>query len=162
MVIESIKALKDPPRKGSTLGSIKETISLNWDVNMKMYDHRIKKYITNALATGEITQPKGKGFRGRFSVPGMKQRRKKNKKRVRDPGSDDEELNWKPEPTQRSEEKEKHERELEQRREERRMWAEEKMIEKMNRPKKSPKKVNKNKEWAVEAIKGVTESNLSI
>jgi hypothetical protein len=32
MVVESIKALKDPPRKGSTLRTIKETISLNWPV----------------------------------------------------------------------------------------------------------------------------------
>ena len=32
MVIESIKALKDPPRKGSTLRAIKETIGLNWPV----------------------------------------------------------------------------------------------------------------------------------
>ncbi len=32
MVIESIKALKEPPRKGSTLRAIKETISLNWPV----------------------------------------------------------------------------------------------------------------------------------
>ena len=32
MVIESIMALKDPPRKGSTLRAIKETIGLNWPV----------------------------------------------------------------------------------------------------------------------------------
>ena len=34
MVIESIKALKDPPRKGSTLRTIKETIALNWPVGL--------------------------------------------------------------------------------------------------------------------------------
>ncbi len=34
------------------------------------------------------------------------------------------------------------------------MWEEEKAIEKMNRPKKTPPKKNKNKEWEVEAIKG--------
>jgi len=38
MVIESIKALKDPPRKGSTLRSIKETISLNWPVSYQLMD----------------------------------------------------------------------------------------------------------------------------
>jgi hypothetical protein len=34
MVTESIMALKDPPRKGSTLRAIKETIALNWPVKL--------------------------------------------------------------------------------------------------------------------------------
>jgi len=32
MVIDSILALKEPPKKGSTLRTIKDTIALNWPV----------------------------------------------------------------------------------------------------------------------------------
>ena len=64
MVIRSIKALKDNPRKGSTLGAIKETIALNWPVNMNKYDSKIKKFIQCALETGELIQPKPKKRQG--------------------------------------------------------------------------------------------------
>ncbi len=64
------------------------------------------------------------------------------------------EYEYKPQKTVRDEERERHQEELERRRQERRLWEEEKANEKMNRPKKASKKVSKNKEWAVEAIKG--------
>ena len=80
MVIESIKALKDPPKKGSSLRSIKETIEMNWPVNLKSYSDKIKKYIINAVETGELIRTKGKGANGKFTVPGLKnKKRKKNK-----------------------------------------------------------------------------------
>ena len=63
-------------RKGSTLGSIKETILLNWPVNMKSYDAKIKRFVEKAVDSGEIIRVKGTGFRGRFTVPGLKIRRK--------------------------------------------------------------------------------------
>jgi hypothetical protein len=69
-------------RKGSTLSSIKQTIALNWPVNMTTYASKIKKFISKAVESGELVQTKGKGFQGRFTVPGMKVKRKKKKKKV--------------------------------------------------------------------------------
>ncbi len=51
---------------------------------MSRYDHRIKKYIRNALATEELLQPKGRGLRGRFTVPGMKGVKRKRRKRKKE------------------------------------------------------------------------------
>ena len=47
---------------------------------MSMYDAKIKKFILKALDRGEIIQTKGKGFRGRFTVPGLKVKKVKRKK----------------------------------------------------------------------------------
>lgn len=80
-VVDCIKALKDNPKKGSTLGSIKETIALNWPVNMKIYDSKIKKWVLKAIDSGELVLVKGKGVRGRYTVPGFKVKRKKKKKK---------------------------------------------------------------------------------
>lgn len=82
MVIESIKALKDKPKKGSSYGSIKETILLNWPVNLNIYEGKIRRYIVKALDSGEIIQTRGKGFRGRFTVPGMRRYKKRKKAKV--------------------------------------------------------------------------------
>ncbi len=82
-------------RKGSTLGSIKETISLNWPVDMRLYDKKIKRYLVNALATGEVIQPENKkkaqakGFRGRFTVPGMKAKKTKKRKKAKKESEDE-------------------------------------------------------------------------
>ena len=62
------------------MGSIKETIALNWPVNMKIYDSKIKKWILRAVDSGELILVRGKGIRGRFTVPGLKVKRKKKKK----------------------------------------------------------------------------------
>jgi len=86
MVIESIKALKENPRKGSSLRDIRETIEMNWTVDWGKLCDKVKKYILNAEATGEILRVKGtknkkerKGFNGRFTVPGLKPKKKKKK-----------------------------------------------------------------------------------
>ena len=49
MVIESIMALKDPPRKGSTLRAIKETIGLNWPVKEASLFYLLGLTATNVL-----------------------------------------------------------------------------------------------------------------
>lgn len=49
---------------------------------MKTYDGRIKKALLKAIDAGEIVRVKGTGFRGRFTVPGMKIRRKKRRQRL--------------------------------------------------------------------------------
>ena len=59
---------------------MKETIALNWPVNMKLYDKRIKKFILKAVESGTLTQTKGKGLRGRFTVAGWKPPKKKKRK----------------------------------------------------------------------------------
>ena len=154
MVIESIKALKDPPKKGSTLGAIKETILLNWNVDMKWYDSKIKKFIAKSLESGDILQPKGKGFRGRFTVPGLKAKRRKKSKGSLSKKFDVDEVEYQPGETARDAEREKDREELERRRRERREQEAIKAEEKAKRPKlkKPPKK--KQVEWEVEAIKG--------
>ena len=153
MVIDSIKALKENPRKGSTLGTIKETILLNWPVDMNVYDKRIKKYILNAVETGEIIRVKGTGFRGRFTVPGMKMRRKKSKPSLGKKYDEDEE-EYKPAKTKREEEKERNLEELERQRHERKIMEEQKLAEKANRPAKPRAPRPANKEYEVECIKG--------
>ena len=67
-------------RLGSTLGAIKETIALNWPVNMSSYDSRIKKFIERAVRMGDVIETRpGRGFRGRFTVPGLKPPKRKKK-----------------------------------------------------------------------------------
>jgi hypothetical protein len=84
MVVDSIKALGANPKKGSNLRSIKGTILLNWPINMKMYIKKIKKFNNNAIESGDITRVKGNGFNGRFTVPGLKKKKKrKTKKKIR-------------------------------------------------------------------------------
>merc|ERR1712179_512890 len=158
MVYESIKALKDHPKKGSTLSSIKETISLNWPVDMARYNNKIKKYITNAVALGEITQVKGKGFRGRFTIPGMKppKRRKKPKSALGAKWDKEEEPEYQAKITKRDEEREKDKLEMERRREERAIWNEKIAADKAARPKKPPPP--KREEWNVEGVKGMREA----
>jgi len=156
MVVESIKALKDNPKKGSTLRSIKETIEMNWPINLKKYNEKIKKYITNAVETGEIIRTKGKGFSGRFTVPGMKvHRRKKKTKNGLTKKYDEDEVEYKPGETERAKAKEETQVELEKAREERRILEEKKMEEKANRPVKpqAPRRT----EYEVEKITGVKE-----
>jgi len=155
MVVESIKALKDPPRLGSTLGAIKETILLNWDLDMRHYDARIKKFLLNALESGDLVQPRAKGLkglRGRFSVPGMKTRKKKARLSKK---LDEDVEDYTPAKTARDEDRERAQEELERRREERKMWEEEKAIAKENRPKK--KMAPRRTEWEVESIKARKE-----
>lgn len=159
MVIESIKALKDPPRKGSTLRSIKETITLNWPVNMRIYDAKIKKFVQHGLASGQLIQTKGKGFSGRFTVKGLKPKKKKVKKEKLEK-FDEDLVEYQPKKTKRDEERVKDQEEMERKRLERMIWEEkvkaEKAAERANRPKKH---VVKRDTFEVESIKGKKEVN---
>lgn len=154
MVIESIKALKDPPKKGSTLRSIKETIEMNWPIDLKRYNDKIKKYIINAVETGELIRTKGKGANGKFTVPGLKIKRKKKKNKLTK-ALDVDEVEYKPAETERSKAKEETQAELDRQREERRILEERKQEEKANKPKK-PAPARK-VEYEVEKITGVRE-----
>jgi len=154
MVIESIKALKDHPKKGSSLRSIKDTIEMNWTIDLKRYSDKLKKYIINAVETGELIRTKGKGANGKFTVPGLKIKRKKKPKRL--PKSlDVDEVEYKPAETERSKAKEESQAELERQREERRILEERKLEEKANRPTKPKPKPKV--EYEVEKIQGVRE-----
>ena len=55
---------------------------MNWPVDLKKYNDKIKKYILNAVETGEIIRTKGKGVSGKFTVPGLKVKKKKRKNKL--------------------------------------------------------------------------------
>ena len=65
---------------------MQETIEMNWTVDWGKLCDKVKKYITNAELTGEIIRVQGtknkkagKGFNGRFTVKGLKPKKKKKK-----------------------------------------------------------------------------------
>ncbi|XP_059088238.1 eukaryotic translation initiation factor 5B-like [Tigriopus californicus] len=156
MIIDCIKALKDNPKKGSTLGSIKETISMNWTLNMKTYDGRIKKTLMKAIDAGEIIRVKGTGFRGRFTVPGMKVKRKKRRNKLPKDDVDEDEKEYTAPITERDEDRARHLEELEELRLKRQLEEERKAAEKALKPKR---KIQKKENYEVEAIKGIRERN---
>ena len=65
------------------------------------------------------------------------------------------EVDYVPGKTQRSEDKEKTALEMERLREERKIAQEQKAIERANKPKREKPKPDPNQEWEVEAIKGI-------
>lgn len=155
MVIDCIKALKDNPKKGSTIGAIKETIGLNWQVNMKVYDGKVKRYILKAVESGDLIQTKGKGLRGRFTVPGMKVKRRKRK--LKETKLDLDEVEYEPKKTKRDEDRAKDEEDLEQKRYERALWKERMDAEKALEKARRPKKPKVEKDYEVETVKGMRE-----
>lgn len=156
MVIDSIKALGDSPKKGSSLRSIKETIAMNWSVNMKSYDAKIKKFITEALDDGKIERVKGSGFSGRFTVPGLKMKKKKKSNKL-GKKFDNEEEEYTPKRSKRDEDREKDKEEEQKLREERWAKEEEKWEDWEKTHANKPKKQKIEKEWEVESIKGIKE-----
>jgi len=164
MVIDSIKALKENPRKGSSLRDIRETIEMNWTVDWGKLCDKVKKYILNAEATGEIIRVKGtknkkerKGFNGRFTVPGLKPKKKKKKEKLTKQWDEDQEPEYKPpEETERTKSKEAAEAELERQREERRLEEERKAVQKELQPKAPPRP--KKVDYEVEKIVGDKET----
>jgi hypothetical protein len=153
MVVDSIKALGANPKKGSNLRSIKSTILLNWPINMKMYIKKIKKFINNAIETGDITRVKGNGFNGRFTVPGLKKKKKKKTKKLGKKFDEDDE-EYAPRRTQRDNEREENKVSVEIEREKRKAKEEKLLKQKESRPKK---KVLRKLEWEVEAIRGIKD-----
>lgn len=155
MVIDSIKALGANPRNGSTLRSIKETILLNWPINIKMYNNKIKNSIVNGIEKGNIIRVKGIGFKGRFTVPGLKMKKKKRTKKLGKKFDEDEE-EYAPQRTRRDDDREESKNTIEREREDRKILEKEQLQEKASRPKK---KVVKKEEWEVEAIKGIKDKD---
>ena len=155
MVIESIKKLRDNPRKGSSLAAIKGYMAEEWGVHIPDYVNKIKKFIIRSVQNEEIIQTKGKGASGRFTVPGMKARKKKKKTKLTKKWDEDLEPEYEPRKTIREEGREKFEIEMEMRRVQRQEEEARKAEIKASLPKKpaAPKKTD----WEVEMIKGMKE-----
>merc|ERR1711997_334242 len=79
MFTTAIKRLKDNPRKGSSMAAIKGFMAEEWGLVIPDYASKIKKYVIGAVASGEVIQTKGKGLNGRFTVPGLKGKKKRKK-----------------------------------------------------------------------------------
>jgi hypothetical protein len=70
MVGNAIKSLKE--RGGSSLQAIKKYIAANYKVDSEKLSPFIKKYLKNAVASGELVQTKGKGASGSFKLAAAK------------------------------------------------------------------------------------------
>jgi len=153
MVIESIKKLRDNPRKGSSLAAIKGHMAEEWGLHIPDFVTKIKKFIIRSVENGEIIQTKGKGASGRFTVPGMKARKKKKKAKLSKKWDDEPEPEYEPKKTARDEGREKFEIEMEMKRVQRQEEDARKAEIKASLPKKpaAPKKTD----WEVEMIKGM-------
>jgi len=153
MVTTAITRLRDNPRKGSSLSAIKGFMAEEWGLYIPDYAPKIKKYLLKAVETEEIKQTKGKGASGRFTLPGLKVKKKKRAQKLGKKWDNDSEPEYEPKKSARDEDREKNEQELELRRLQRSEEAARKEEEKANRPKKpaAPRKT----EWVVEMIKGM-------
>merc|ERR1712012_666333 len=126
MVVSAIKMLRDKPRKGSSLAAIKGCLAEEWGLYIPDYVNRIKKFLLQAVESGEIIQTKGKGAAGRFTVPGMKVKSRKSKNKLTKKKWDEEqEPEYEPRKTSRDEQREKFEVEMEMKREQRKREEEE-------------------------------------
>jgi len=152
MIPAAIRKLRDNSRKGSSLAAIKGIIAEEWGVDIKAQAPRIKKVILGAVERKEIIQTKGKGASGRFTVPGLKIKKKKPKSHLTKKWDEDQEEEYKPAKTARSEDKDKFLGEQMQRRKER-MEAEARRLEEKE---KMPKKIVVRKDvYEVESIKAM-------
>jgi len=151
MFVTAIKRLKDHPRKGSSMAAIKGFMAEEWGLVIPDYAKKIKKFVLEAVEDGEVIQTKGKGLSGRFTVKGLKP--KKRKKNPLPKSLDEDEVDYVPKKTARDEAKAKTEEELEAQRQQRMEEAVRKELEKANKPKRpvAPKKT----EWEVEMIKAM-------
>lgn len=122
---------------------------------MNMYKNKIKKFIQGAIEKGEIIRVSGNGFNGRFTVPGMKMKKKKKSNKL-GKKFDEDEAEYAPKRTKRDDGREESKVAIEKEREKRKVLEEKLMKEKESRPKK---KVVRKKVWEVEAIKGIKDKN---
>ena len=120
-----------------------------WGINIQSYAVKIKKAVQAGIEKEFIIQTKGKGLNGRFTVPGLKVRKKKRKNALTKK-YDEDEVEYQPQKTQRAEDKEKTAQEIEERRQQLKSEAVRKELEKASRPKKpaAPRQT----EWEVEMI----------
>merc|ERR1711956_5428 len=77
MFVTAIKRLKDNPKKGSSMAAIKGFMAEEWGLIIPDYAKKIKKFVLEAVESEEIIQTKGKGLSGRFTVKGMKPKKRK-------------------------------------------------------------------------------------
>ena len=152
MIVTAIKRLRDNPRKGSTLAAIKSFLAEEWGLYIPDYSNKIKKSLLQGVQSGEIIQTRGAGASGRFTVPGLKVKRRKKPKLGRK-WDEEPEPEYEPRKTVREEEKARNEVELELARERRREEEARRAELKASLPKKAaaPRKT----EWEVELIKGM-------
>jgi len=153
MVPTAIRALRDNPRKGSSLSAIKGFMAEEWGINIQTYAPRIKKYILKSVENGELLQTKGKGAAGRFTVPGLKARKKKGKSKKLSKKFDEDVVEYEPGKSARDEAREQTEMELAERRARLEEEAARKIAEKEMKPKK-PRPAPKT-DWVVSCIKGM-------
>jgi len=154
MVTTAITRMRDHPRKGSSLSAIKGFMAEEWGLYIPDYTGKIKKFILQAVENGDIIRTKGKGTSGRFTVPGLKARKKPKKiEKLTKKWDEDVEPEYEPKKRARDEDRERAEQEKEMRSLQRMEENARKEEEKANRPKKPyvPRKV----EWVVELIKGM-------
>jgi len=151
MFTTAIKRLRDNPRKGSSIAAIKGFMAEEWGLYIQDFAPKIKKFVTSAVASGEVIQTKGKGVSGRFTVPGLKMKKKKRKNNLTKKWDEDE-VEYVAKKSARDEEREAAEKEMEEKRQQRMEEAVRKELEKANQPKKV---VQRKTEWEVEMIKGV-------
>jgi len=151
MFTTAIKRLRDNPRKGSSIAAIKGFMAEEWGLYIQDFAPKIKKFVTAAVASGEVIQTKGKGVSGRFTVPGLKMKKKKRKNNLTKKWDEDE-VEYVAKKSARDEEREAAEKEMEEKRQQRMEEAVRKELEKANQPKKV---VQRKTEWEVEMIKGV-------
>jgi len=153
MVTTAITRLRDNPRKGSSLSAIKGFMTEEWGLYIPDYAPKIKKFLLQAVESEEIIQTKGKGANGRFTIPGLKVKKKKKAQKLTKKWDEDEEPEYEPKKRARDEDREKAEQELEIKRLQRMEETARKEEEKANKPKKvlPARKV----EWVVEMIKGM-------
>merc|ERR1711971_1452236 len=111
MFVTAIKRLKDHPRKGSSMAAIKGFMAEEWGLIIPDYAKKIKNFVLEAVEDGEVSQTKGKGLSGRFTVKGLKP--KKRKKNPLPKSLDVDEVDYVPKKTARDEAKVKTEEELE-------------------------------------------------
>merc|ERR1719509_372887 len=108
MFVTAIKRLKDHPRKGSSMAAIKGFMAEEWGLIIPKYGEKIKRFVLQAVEDGEVIQTKGKGLRGRFTVKGLKP--KKKKKNPLPKSLDEDEVDYVPKKTERIEAQEKEEK----------------------------------------------------
>ena len=106
------------------------------------------------MENGDVLQTKGKGASGRFTLPGLKARKKKNNKYKKlGKKFDEDEVEYEPGKSARDEAKERSEMELAERRAKLEEEAERKAAEKAMKPKK-PRPERKT-DWVVIMVKGM-------
>jgi len=159
MIPTAIRKLKENPRKGSSVAAIKGFMAEEWGVNIKSINNKIKNFLINAAEDGEIIRKSGSGAAGRFTLPGMKHKPKKKRKKIIKSDEEDnagEELEYKPAKRARDEDREREEADKEIRRQHRQELEYKRQLEKEAQPKRH---VEKKTEYEVEFIKAKKEVN---